>query len=71
MQELVGLAIFEIAMIIPATMICWRVGKTRWLAGLMLLFPIGLVIFLFVIAYGRWTIMPTRVERTTITGSDV
>ena len=45
--------------LIPAILICKRVGKTRWWAALMILPFAGPIIFPFIFAYSRWTVTPT------------
>ncbi len=58
--QLLPFYIWLIVSLIPALSICKRVGKTRWWAALVVFPPlIGLVIFLFILAYSRWSVTPT------------
>ena len=65
--SLLPLVVWSIIPLIPAISICRRTGKTRWWAVLAVLPPfLGLIIFLFVFAYSRWTVTPnldTEVKR--------
>ena len=55
--QLLPFAIWLVIILIPAISICKRVGKTRWWAVFAVLPPfLGLIIFLYIIAYSRWTV---------------
>ena len=55
--QLLPFAIWLVIILIPAISICKRVGKTRWWAVLAIVPPfLGLIIFLYIIAYSRWTV---------------
>jgi|RhiMetdeSRZDD1v2_1073273.scaffolds.fasta_scaffold812611_3 uncharacterized membrane protein YhaH (DUF805 family) len=55
--QLLPFAIWLVVIVIPAISICKRVGKTSWWAVLAILPPfLGLIIFLYVIAYSRWSV---------------
>ena len=55
--QLLPFALWLVIILIPAISICKRVGKTRWWAVLAIVPPfLGLIIFLYIIAYSRWTV---------------
>ena len=58
--QLLPFAIWLVVVLIPAISICKRVGKTPWWAVLAVIPPfLGLIIFLYIIAYSRWTVRAT------------
>ena len=58
--QLLPFAIWLVITLIPAISICKRIGKTRWWAALAVIPPfLGLIVFLYIIAYSRWTVHAT------------
>ena len=53
MIVLVFMGLFWLLMIWPAARICKRVGMSPWL-GVLIIIPIGNVIYLWVVAMSRW-----------------
>jgi hypothetical protein len=47
-----------IAVIIPCWFICKKAGFSPWLAFLNLMFPIGGLILLYVLAFADWNVLP-------------
>jgi hypothetical protein len=59
LPSLLPFVIWSIIALIPALSLSRRVGKTRWWVVLALVPPfLGPIIFLYVIAYSRWTVTP-------------
>jgi hypothetical protein len=51
---LIGLA----AVIIPLSFICKKAGFSPWLAFITLIFPIGGLVLLYVLAFADWKVVP-------------
>jgi len=51
---LIGLA----AVIIPMCFICKKAGFSPWLAFITLIFPIGGLVLLYVLAFADWKVVP-------------
>ena len=47
------------AVIIPLSFICKKAGFSPWLAFITLIFPIGGLILLYVLAFADWKAVPT------------
>lgn len=46
------------AIVIPCWFICKKAGFSPWLAFLNLVFPLGTVILLYVLAFADWKVIP-------------
>jgi hypothetical protein len=53
-MALVGMAI----VLIPLWQICKKAGFSPWLSLLVLLYPVGGLILLYVLAFARWKVVP-------------
>ena len=51
---LIGIAV----VLIPLWQICKKAGFTPWLSLLVLLYPVGGLILLYVLAFARWKVVP-------------
>ncbi len=60
--QLFPLALWSLISIFPAIAVCGRIGKTKWLAMLVIIPFAGPLLFLFAIAYSKWTV--TRSYKT-------
>jgi hypothetical protein len=52
---LIGLAI----VILPFWFICKKAGFSPWLSMLVLLYPIGALVLLYILAFADWKVAPT------------
>ena len=48
---------------IPALAICRRAGKSQWWATIALTPFVGAVLFMFVVAFTKWNVMPRQIQR--------
>jgi hypothetical protein len=53
-MALIGIAI----VLIPLWQICKKAGFSPWLSLLVLLYPVGGLILLYVLAFARWKVVP-------------
>lgn len=56
--SLLPFLLWSLISLIPAIAICRRVGKTRWWSAFVILPFVGPIIFMFIFAYGQWTVTP-------------
>jgi hypothetical protein len=53
-MALIGIAV----VLIPLWQICKKAGFSPWLSLLVLLYPVGGLILLYVLAFARWKVVP-------------